>query len=348
MMSKRALLRLAGLSTISLLLCGVVFADDPLELVRGKVIAHYTFEPGEEVKWGGMGKHKGWYSVITTDPAEVISGKGSLKCDTRESSKDTRHSVFFTIPENLPLRRNHPYFISFKYRVLDMKNVVNSHAFLRFPQSELRAGYKGMVRIAQKPGLYETRMFELVGNRDDYQVNIEIRGRGAMVVDDFVVWEEEIDPATLQPPSPVYPRDGALLSPEALQFVWTVSPPAIEYEVQLSPTSDFSRPISFSMKVPIGLQFCIHTFRHRGKEFRANLAHRVTWFAPRNLGDGQWYWRVSPKGGRWSEARKFTLKERLEQKPSVVNISPRSPLVILCWHHDPPAGRISACWRTVP
>ena len=130
MASKRMAVRVAVFSAVVVLLCGETFAQASVVPCGGKVIAHYTFEPGEEVKWGGMGKREGWYSLITTDPAEVISGKGSLKCDATRSS-GWWHGFLFTLPGML--KRNSAYFISFKYRVLKFEKDATLCLFLRSP-----------------------------------------------------------------------------------------------------------------------------------------------------------------------------------------------------------------------
>ena len=318
----------------------------PSSIPGSKLLAHYTFEPGEEIKWGGMGERKEWYSVITTDPGEVISGRGSLKCDTTRSSQ-VWHTFFVTDLRHLRLKRNKAYFVSFKYRVLARKGG-DFHFFLRSPTARVFTD-KGWHTWREGPGPVKEKTFlVLVGNYDDYQIRLEVSGRGAIVVDDFMVWEEEFDPERLAPPTLLCPDDGAVFSPEATQLIWTVSYPATDYEVQVSREPDFSRPLSFDAPVPGGLGGCGRRFKWRGKEVLTNILDRTGFFLPPDLEEGTWYWRVRVRGGKWSAVRKFTIVKGKRSKGLPIEISPQKPLFILSYYRDPPDGSISTCWKAVP
>ncbi len=344
-MSKRALLGVVGLLALILSPCEGAFAQTS-GLWGGKVIARYTFEPGEEVKWRGMGKGEGWYSGITTDPEEVISGKGSLKM---VMERPHWRPLFMTLPEACPLVRNRAYLVSFKYRVLkaDKGTHFRFSSFPRFGVDPATAE-RGLNQWWCKRKEGEAHFLVLLGNNDYYRFYLMIVGKGSIVVDDFVVREAVAEPKDLPAPKLLFPKEGAVLSPEGLQFAWTPSPPALEYELEISRRRDFKEGRRFLCRLYEGSGRSLRTLEMGGKEVRHNFGY-CTLFLPSNLGRGRWFWRARVKGGKWSEARSFVLEPHPAQPlPSSLRPSPEKPLLLLHWTFHRPYAHISQCWEAVP
>ena len=162
------------------------------------------------------------------------------------------------------LKRNSAYFISFKYRVLKLEKDATLCLFLRSPTARVFTD-KGWKHWREGQGkVKEALLYIMTGNADDYQIHIQVAGRGKVVIDDFVVWRPSIEPGELPPPSLVCPEEGARISPESAQFVWTVCYPATEYEVQFSKKRNFSRPLTFVVPIHGCLLYTSPSPRDRG------------------------------------------------------------------------------------
>jgi len=323
---------------------------------EGKVIAHYTFEPGEEVKWGGMGRHKGWYSVITTDPAEVISGKGSLKCDTANTGGGW-HTFMTTSLRQIRIQRNTPVLVTFKYRILKQEG----EAFVcHFWHSKSLGGPAdrgsfrwraassdescGAAYLFGLPREGEVKVLVFLGDADDYQLKMAVHGRATVIIDDLEIFDIAANASPAHAPALLFPRDGETLSPEAAQFVWSATPPAIRYQVQLSRNAAFEPSHTFDLRSARQRHSC-RRWRERGGMWFTNFFEEETAFAPMDLEEGRWFWRVRAGNGEWSPTRSFLVRAAKSTNKVSIRIGSENPLLIFYWHHGPTIHRD---WAVVP
>jgi len=343
-MSKRALLEVVGLLALVLLLCGEAFAQASVVPSGAKVIAHYTFEPGEDVKqWRLTSGAK-----VTTDPEKVISGKGSLLCDTT-SSGGVWHEFFWSTPQVLRLKPNCPYIVAFSYRYLKRGEDGFLFFFLR-PWSGKRLALlddRAKIRFRwqhERGKVYRRFVWVLNGPHEDYRLTFGIHKRAAVVVDDVEVWDAS-GAIVKEPPQPVSPRDGQEVSPEAAQLVWRCEPPAMKWEVELSTAPDFPHPRRFSAAIPNGfIDWHVHA-RTIKPGVNSNFPGYDSLFLPLDIGEGRWFWRVRVKGGRWSEARSFVIRKP-KARSKCFRPSPERSFFVAYADNDP--GNIARNWSALP
>ncbi len=135
------------------------------------------------------------------------------------------------------------------------------------------------------------------------------------------------------PPRSTDPADASIISPLALHYAWHQATNALAYDLQVSGTETFSRPMTIRVTAPY-------------------LADRLPYLPePQELlAAGKWYWRVrginlAGAAGPWSLTQSFTAREApAAPKPPEVSVSARRPLIVLV--SDGP--HLAENWRAVP
>ncbi len=316
----------------------------PLGVEGLRLVARYTFEPGEDVKqWRLM-----WGAKVTTDPEKVISGKGSLLCDTT-SSGGVWHEFFWSRPQVLRLKPNWPYLVAFSYRYLKRDKDGFFYFFLRPWSGKRLALLDDRAKIHfrwrhERGKVYRRFVWVLNGPHKDYRLTFGIHKRAAVVVDDVEVWDAS-GAIVKGPPQLVSPRDGQELSPEAAQLVWRCEPPATKWEVELSRAPDFPHPRRFSVAIPNGFIDWHMLTRTIRPGVSSNFPGYVSLFLPLDIGEGRWFWRVRVKGGRWSEVRSLVIRKRKVATKSF-RPSPERPLFVAYADNDP--GNVARNWSALP
>lgn len=140
-------------------------------------------------------------------------------------------------------------------------------------------------------------------------------------------------------PKLAIPENGTAISPLALHFVWFQATNAVEYELQVSASGDFSEHKSVRITPPY-------------------LADKLP-YLPKDdelLAPGTWFWRVRASNldghsGSWSETSMFRIKETpsppklgIDSMPPELSVSTDHPLIILFGDNR----LLAENWKAVP
>jgi len=299
------------------------------------LLARVDFEPDARMEFLHVDKR---WARIVAEPKIVISGKGSLLCDTRRST-DLWHACLSTNPKRLHFRPGWTYKVRLRYRVLSCDEGAYFYCIARtfsVPSRLWKAYDRGRTSWRGEPGREEEKAFTFVaGPRNDYTLIFGICKRGAIVLDDLEIREARPREVHFSAPKPLAPLDGQTLTTCAVPLSWFAPPTPerpIRYEIQLSETTDFASPRSFSVD--------------------DNAVDVVEWFPDEPpIGAGTWFWRVRAinafgKPGDWSKVRIFTLQRLGEPKLPSRSLSPEKPLFLFLTKDDPRVLRER--WRTIP
>lgn len=122
-------------------------------------------------------------AVLTTDPAEVVAGKQSLKGDSRASTAEWNE--FFHSQTGL-FQAKEAYRVSFDYRVLARD--ANAGFYALFRRVGGGSGNEGWTEWQGTPGATgHTELAFTTRNWGDYILIIGIRNRGALAIDNLVI-----------------------------------------------------------------------------------------------------------------------------------------------------------------
>jgi len=150
-----------------------------------RILANYGFEANEPDKSWDI--RQPWGS-ITTDKNEIISGKASLKGDSRGDNTDW-HEFFHSVPDELPLEGGKEYNISFNYKILDKSEEAYFYFLARSPAAGVGPADKGWTTWKDGAGSMGNKTITIkLDNYNDYHLIVGIYREGAMAIDDFKVW----------------------------------------------------------------------------------------------------------------------------------------------------------------
>ena len=132
------------------------------------------------------------YASITDNPAEVISGKKSLKLDTTKT-KNSLQALFNTVGDSVPLKPKARYLVSFDYKTIDV-NTADSFFYVTIAKDldlkGVESDYGSIVRFREnyKDNRQEMK-FVSPSNADDFKLYIGIFNQGKIILDDIKITE---------------------------------------------------------------------------------------------------------------------------------------------------------------
>ncbi|NOY79529.1 MAG: hypothetical protein GXP31_00855 [Kiritimatiellaeota bacterium] len=293
---------------------------------------------------------------ITHEPGLVLAGRGALKCDATDAGGWT---TFLTIEPSPALRpRNGAALVSFRYRIVRSAPDAFLTHFWHAP-SLGGAADRGVLRWGDGPSdrtVYAGKIFGLpsqgrirvltvLGDAADYRLKFAARGKLSVIIDDLTISQPHESDMDKKIPDPIFPVDGAVLSPEALQFVWKARPPAVRYRLQYSRSRDFLNARTLEIFTGRQRHGC-RRWKDGGDLWFTSFFREETAFAPEDLGEGRWFWRVSTMRGEWGPARAFDVRPpHAPETKTRLEFGHDRPLLILYWHHG---ATIDRDWHVVP
>jgi hypothetical protein len=158
--------------------CAVI---DQKNTCKGKTVFDFESDPAEICTINSQ------YASITDNPAEVISGKRSLKMDTRTGSQE-QNDLWVTLPKGVTLEGGKRYKISFNYKVVDV-NLADSYFYFVAKSQSAKAPDQGETQFRENrgdPGFHEKNII-IPKDVNDYRLHFGVGKKGVIILDNICI-----------------------------------------------------------------------------------------------------------------------------------------------------------------
>ena len=160
------------------------------KISKDGMLCLYGFEPGEKENWVLTDRAE---VSVTKNKKEVISGLGSLKADSM-ARNDEWNEFLWTDVTRLQLEAGAKYTVYFKYTVLKKGPDCYFYFLARSQGSPGLPMDKGWTNITDEEGGSNFTIINFtLDDYSDYYLIIGIYKKGAIIVDDFAVFKDEMD-----------------------------------------------------------------------------------------------------------------------------------------------------------